>query len=274
MSAFVDHFSFEFRSGVRNRTLLMLFYLFPLGFYLLASALMTGLNPGFRETLIPAMVFFTILTSSMLGIPDPIVKAREAGIFRSYKIHGIPEISILLVPLLTTLLHMILVTVIIVATAPALFGAVLPTNWLGFVLALLLMVMASAGLGLLLGVVAPNSQAAILLGQAVFLPSMLIGGLMFPTHMLPSALSQLAQLLPSTHAMNLYDVFARGLPYDLNPYISAGTLYLGGALALGLAIYLFNWDSQNQTKRGKPGLAFIAVVPYAIALLMPFIRMQ
>lgn len=266
MSAFAHHFSFEFRSGIRNRTLLLLLYLFPLGFYLLASAMMSSLNPQFRETLIPAMVFFAILTGALIGIPDPIVKAREAGIFRSYKIHGIPELSILLIPLLTTLLHMLVVSLIIIGTAPLLFEAVMPSNWFGFCLALVLMMLASTGLGVLLGVIAPNSQSAVLLGQAIFLPSMLIGGLMFPTGFLPPVLRELANLLPTTHAMNLYNVFARGIPYDLNPYLSAAVLYTGGALAVGLALYLFDWDSQNQTRRGHPALAFIATLPYIIAL--------
>lgn len=271
MSAFTHHFSFEFRTGIRDRTLLLLFYLFPLGFYLLASSLMGSLNPGFKDILIPAMVFFAVLTSAFIGIPDPIIKAREAGIFRSYKIHGIPEFSILVIPVLTTLIHMTLVAVIIIVTAPLLFGAILPTNWLGFGLSFLLMVLASTGLGLLIGVVAPSSQAGVMLGQAVFLPSMLIGGLMFPTAYLPEMLGKIANLLPTTHAMNLYNVFARGLPYDLNPYLSAAVLYLGGMLALGLAIYLFNWDSQNKTRRGRPVMAFIATVPYIAALILALV---
>lgn len=268
MTAFVHHFSFEFRTGIRNRTSLMMFYLFPLGFYVMASALMTGLNPDFRNTLIPAMVFFAVLVGALLGIPDPIIKAREAGIFRSYKIHGIPEFSILMIPLLTTLMHMLVVTVIIVLTAPLLFSAVIPVDWLGFILGLLLMIFSASGLGILLGVVAPGSQAAILMGQAVFLPSMLIGGLMFPTSFLPDALGKISLLLPTTHAMNLYNVFARELPYDLNPYLSTAVLYVGGALAIGLAIYLFNWDSQNRTQRGHPRLAFLAIIPYVVALVV------
>lgn len=268
MSAFTYHFSFEFRSGIRNRTSLLLLYLFPLGFYLLAGSMLTGLNPQFNATLIPAMAFFAILTGALIGIPDPIVRAREAGIFRSYRIHGVPELSILLIPLLTTVMHMLIVTLIIIVSAPLLFHAALPVNWLGFGLTLFLMLLASTGIGVLLGVMAPGSQAAMLLGQAIFLPSMLIGGLMFPTSSLPGLLREVSRLLPTTHAMNLYNVFARGLPYDLNPYLSAAVLYLGGGLAIGLAMYLFNWDSQNDTRRGHPALAFLAIVPYLAALIL------
>jgi ABC-2 type transport system permease protein len=44
MNAFISHFSFEFRSGIRNKTLLLMNYLFPLGFYFMIGLLMTQIN--------------------------------------------------------------------------------------------------------------------------------------------------------------------------------------------------------------------------------------
>ena len=47
MSAFLNHFTYEFKSGIRNRSLLLLNYLFPLGFYVMMGLVMTAINPGF-----------------------------------------------------------------------------------------------------------------------------------------------------------------------------------------------------------------------------------
>jgi ABC-2 type transport system permease protein len=270
MTAFANHVKFEFSTGVRNRSLLLINYLFPIGFYLLASALLSGLNPSFREVLIPAMVFFTILASTLLGLPDPIVTSREAGIYRSYKIHGIPKLSILLIPVLTTILHTTIVAILIVVTAPFLFNAVLPANGLSFMLGYLLMAFASAGLGLLIGVVAPNSRATVLLGQAVFLPSMMLGGLTFPSHLLPAALGKIALLLPSTHALNIVNGWVENGLLTFNAVGSAVVLFAGGALALGLALYLFNWDSQNKAG-GKPILGLLALLPYGLAVVVSLV---
>ena len=132
MNAFIHHFAFEFRTGIRNRQLLMLNYLFPLGFYLIMGFVMAEINPPFREVIIPAMVVFGILSATLLGIPDPLVNARENGVFRSYKINGIPSLSILVIPSLTTILHLVIVVIIITVTAPLLFDAPLPVNWLNF----------------------------------------------------------------------------------------------------------------------------------------------
>ena len=35
MNAFFHHFAFEFRTDIRNKQLLLMNYLFPLGFYLM-----------------------------------------------------------------------------------------------------------------------------------------------------------------------------------------------------------------------------------------------
>ena len=40
MTAFANHISFDFRTGIRNRSLLLLNYLFPLAFYLFRCCLL------------------------------------------------------------------------------------------------------------------------------------------------------------------------------------------------------------------------------------------
>ena len=60
MTAFLNHFSFEFRTGIRNRTLLLMNYLFPLGFYLMMGFVMRAINPTFLDSMTPAMVVFAI----------------------------------------------------------------------------------------------------------------------------------------------------------------------------------------------------------------------
>ncbi len=268
MSAFTNHLTFEFRTGVRNKTLLLMNYLFPLGFYLMMGLVMTKINPAFGETMIPAMVVFAILAATMLGLPDPLVSAREAGIFRSYKINGVPEISILVIPVLTTIFHMVIVAIIITATAPLLFGVPAPVNWAGFTLTFVVMAFTCAGLGVLIGVISASTRITVLWSQLIFLPSMLLGGLMLPYNMLPDGVDKVSQLLPATHAMNAFRAFAFDLGADFNPMGSLIVMLVGGILAFGLAIYLFNWDSKNKTGRGNPVLGLLVILPYIVGIFL------
>ena len=267
MTAFTNHFSFEFRTGIRNRTLLMMNYLFPLGFYLLMGFVMPEINPLFLETMIPAMVVFAILAATLLGLPDPLVNAREAGIFRSYKINEVPAISILSIPALTTGLHLAIVTVIITFSAPLLFDAPLPVSWFGYVLTFIVTAFACSGIGVLIGVISSSTRSTVLWSQLIFLPSMLLGGLMLPYSMLPDAVQKVAQLLPSTQAMNAFNGLAMGKVADFSPWASIIILFFGGLLAFGLAVFLFSWDSQNTTRRGHLLLALLAWLPYVLGVV-------
>jgi ABC-2 type transport system permease protein len=217
MSAFFNHFAFEFRTGIRNKQLLMLNYLFPLGFYLMMGVIMVEINPPFLEAIIPAMVVFAIMAATLLGLPDPHVNAREAGIFRSYKINGIPSLSILMIPALTTILHLGIMTVIITASAPLLFDAPPPVNWANFVLISAVTAFTFAGLSILIGVISDSSRVTVLWSQLIFIPSMLLGGLMIPYTMLPDVAGKISQLFPATQAMNAFNGLAMGAEAGFSP---------------------------------------------------------
>jgi ABC-2 type transport system permease protein len=268
MTAFAYHLGFDFRTGIRNKTQMFLYYLFPLALYLMMGAIMPQLNEYFLDVMIPAMVTFAVLAATLLGIPELLVNARENGVFRSYRINGVPATSILFIPAITTTLHICIVSIIIMVTAPLLFDAPLPENMLAFALSFLALAFASSGLGVLVGVVAPDTRGSMLLSQLVFIPSMLIGGMMIPYNALAEGIGNVSRLLPATHAMNAFNGMAMGETADFSPGGSIAILVAGGVLAFALALYLFSWDRQNATRRGHPALALLVLVPYAVGIFM------
>jgi ABC-2 type transport system permease protein len=268
MTAFANHTFIELRSSLRNRQLLFLTYAFPLAFYALLGLIMTKINPTFTATMIPAMVIFAAMIGTMMGLPDPLVTARDAGILRSYKIHGVPAFNILTASILTAFLHIAIVTVAVTATATPLFGAPPPLNWGWFVAITIAVTLAHAGLGVLIGVVSSSSRATLLWSQLVFLPSMLLAGLMVPFSVLPAQAQAFARLLPATYAMNAYTGLAYGLEPAFDPWISVLILLAGGLLALALALVLFNWDRQNRTARLRPVFGLLALLPYVAGVIL------
>lgn len=268
MTAFVQHFTFEFKTGLRNSTLLFMNYLFPLGVYALMGLIMTQVNPFFADSLLPAMIIFVILGSTILGLPSPLVEAREAGVYRSFKINGVPAASIVAIPVLTTTFHALIASAVVVLTAVPVFGGVAPARWWPVAGVAVLLAFTCSTLGALIGVVAANTRATTLLSQLIFLPSMLIGGLMVPLNMLPETVQRFAGLLPTAHAMQALEGLAYGRATAFAPTASLLVLLTSGLLAFGLAIYLFNWDSRNQTRRGHPLLALLALAPYLVGMVL------
>lgn len=266
INAFFHHFSFEFRAGIRHKQLLFMNYLFPLGFYLLMGSIMTGINPSFRENMIPSMMMFSTLAATLMGIPIALATAQEKGIFRSYKINGIPVVSLLLISAFTTILHLLIVAIIITVTAPLFFGASWPTNWIYFILTFIVVTLNSACISVLIGVISSNARVSIMWSQLIFVISILLSGLMFPHSILPEVAGNLSKLLPATHAMNAYNGLAMGKAADFSPWGSLIILLLASGLAFGLAIYLFSWDHHNSTRRGNPILGILAFIPFIFSV--------
>jgi ABC-2 type transport system permease protein len=267
MKAFGQHFAFEFKTGLRNSNLLMINYLFPFGFYVAMGLVMTKINPLFAATMVPAMAVFAIIASTIIGMPGPLVEAREAGIYRSFKINGVPATSILLVPALTTIFHALIAATVIAVTAPWLFGGEAPSNWGIFLAVLVLTAFACGGIGALISVVSRDTRATVLWSQLIFLPAMLIGGLMIPLSLLPESIRPISALLPTTHAMQAEIGLAYGQATVVSPGLALGVLFLAGLACFAMASYLFNWDSRNASRRGHPALALLAWLPFAASIL-------
>lgn len=266
MHALALHFSLEFLAGLKNKSLLMMNYLMPLGFFALVGGLMTRINPFFTEQAIPAMVLFAILTSTIMGLPNPLIEAREAEVLRSYKINGIPAFSLLLLPAASTAVHTLITCAIITLTGFMFLDAPLPGSWLPFILTVLTMLFTCSGLGCLIGVIAGNTRSALLWQQLLYIPSMLLSGLMVPGNMIPETFMRIGHILPTTYAMNAMTGLAYGRE-ALAPALSLLILLAGGVLAFALAGLLFKWDSRSQSRKQHPALAALAIAPYIVGAI-------
>lgn len=259
------HVGVEFRAGVRDRTLLLMIYLFPLGFYGFMGVFMTEMNPDFVTVLIPGLTVFATLAAAMFGVPAPLISARETGVLRSYRIHGVPTWSVLAVPVVTTLAHLLVVGLIIAASAPILFDAPSVTRPAAFGGILALIALTHGALGALIGVTSANSRVSVLWSQLVFLPSVLLSGLLVPFEQIPDAFQRLSLLLPATYAMDAFRGLDPGQATLLSPAVAVTVLALGAATALGLARACYGWDDQGSGRHLPPGAGFLAIVPYALA---------
>lgn len=267
MTAYLNHFSFEFKTGLRNQSQLLMNYLFPMAFYVMMGLVMTQVNPLFTKTMIPAMVIFCAMTATILGLPGPLVESREAGIYRSFKINGVPAIAILSMPALSSIFHVFIVAIIIAVTATPFFGGVAPLDWLTFAGVTVVAVFAFGAIGALIGVIAKDARSTVLISQLIFLPSMLLGGLMMPLDLLPASVAKVAGMLPPAHAMQACVGLAYQQSTVFDPLRSLVILAASGLIAFGLAIYLFNWDSRNNARKGHPLMALLVLLPYVTGMV-------
>lgn len=239
MSAFLTQLMIQLRMDARDKGTLLVFYLVPLAFYAVMGAVFSSVNPEIKPILSATMAIFSVTMGAVIGIPPGLVKLREAGTLRAYRVNGIPGKAVLLSWGLSALLHLSLVSGIISLSAPLLFGADLPQHGGGFALVLLSLLVSSVAIGLLIGVTAKTQAAAMMLSQAVFMPSLMLSGIMFPASLLPTPLRYLGTVFPATHAMRAFDGLAYGLVGELKAPLALATVLVIGLLAALVSAWRF-----------------------------------
>lgn len=126
MSGYVHHLAFDFKSGIRDTTLMLMNYLFPIGFFVMIGLFMPTINPAFLDIMIPGLIVFAVMSGTLMTIPGTFVDQRNSGILRSYRVNGVPAMALITIPILGALVHMLLVSGVLTAGGSVLFGAVLP----------------------------------------------------------------------------------------------------------------------------------------------------
>ncbi|HUX37966.1 MAG TPA: ABC transporter permease [Rectinemataceae bacterium] len=256
MKAFMLHFRHDFRAVYTDPSRLFMNYLFPLTVFLLMAFLMTGVNPAFRLQMIPAMILFAMMSSTLLFLSSLWISQREAGIYRSYRINGVPARDILLAPALAGIAHLAIVSVLIAAVGHLAFGAPLPAAPVSFALGWLLSALALAGIAMTIGTAVAEQRAGMLVAQLVFLPSIMLGGLMMPADLIPRSLSLLSRLFPAPWAMEAMMGAGRS---PLAMGVLAATALAGYAISLAI----FEWHT---TPLRPPRTRLVALLVLAPAL--------
>ncbi|MBP1619232.1 MAG: type transporter [Bacteroidetes bacterium] len=232
MSTFFKYLRIQFLMDLRERSTLMNYYLVPILFFFVIGSVFSSINPLMKSTLAASMSIFSITMGAIMGAPIPIVKVRESGTLRAFRINGIPDVAVLAVQAISSFLHLMIVSAIIYFAAPLVLHAQIPPYPGAYAAVLLLYLCASVGIGVLIGTAAQNQAMSSMLSMIVFLPTVLFSGIMFPIKMLPESFRWVSWVFPGTHAMQAFIGLAYNRQTDFSPAIAV--LVLAG---IGIVTY-------------------------------------
>lgn len=200
MKAFLYELFLQFRLDIRSKALLLTCYVVPLFFFALMGGIFTAVDPGARLTLIPSMSVFIVSMGALIGLPPQLSEVYGGEIKKMYRAGGIPLYSGAITRFLSAFLHLSIVCLIVCAVAPAAFGAALPENLPRYFGVLALFLAASLAVGCVFGVFCKSPSKLAMYAQLVFLPSIMLSGIMFPASMLPDFLQYAGLLFPAAVA--------------------------------------------------------------------------
>ncbi|MDQ0382236.1 ABC transporter permease [Amycolatopsis thermophila] len=171
--------------------------------------------------------------------PAAMAAHREKGVLRRLAASPVPPSRLIVAQLLVNLAAALVVVLVIVVGGRLVLGLALPANPGGFLLSLVLGVVALFSVGLLIAALAPTGRAASGIGTAAFFPMLALGGVWVPKEDLPGALQHVADVLPLGATLNaLRATWTGGRPEPLQLAALAVFALVCGAVATRV----FRWS--------------------------------
>ncbi len=249
MSALATLTGLSLTLNFRNRMAILYGYLFPLIFLLAFWAL-------YRDDPVPLalhlgqLVTIMVLGGACFGLPTAIVSERERGVWRRYALTPAPRW--LFVASILVARYVLLLTAALLQIALALaFGMPLPAHPLAFLVAFTVTAIAFMAIGMVIAMLVDNVPAVQALGQCIFLPMLIIGGVAVRLESLPGWAQAASALFPGRYAVAALQSAATGsgrAPFEL---LALLLIAIAAAVA---AAGLFRWDRQS-----RPNRAWVAV---------------
>jgi ABC-2 type transport system permease protein len=245
------------RLHYRNRMALFYGYLFPLIFLVAFWVL-------YRHESVPLLrhmgelLTVSVLGGACFGLPTTLVGERERGVWRRYRLSPLP--------LWAVLAAVVVARGVLLVSAGALqwgvamlVGMTAPEHPWAVVVAFAAVCFAFIGLGLLIAQLANNVPAVQALGQCIFLPMLIIGGVAVKLASLPEWAQHVSAFFPGRYAVEAIQGAVTGegfaeIGFPLLALLGMGTA--GGLAAAGL----FRWDTQQRVEWRRRALWLVPVV--------------
>ena len=203
MNGFLYSLTLQWKLDIRSKSLLVTYYIVPLIFFLLMGGIFTSVMPEMGSTLIQSMIVMSVSMGAFLGLPPSLIETYGSDIKKIYKANGVPIHLGLVTMVFSAFVHLMITCMVILLLAPILFKANLPSQFLLFFLALAIYIFVSLSIGSILGLTVNNQAKLTMIAQLIFLPSIMLSGIMFPRNLLPDFLQAIGRLFPASWGYRL-----------------------------------------------------------------------
>ncbi|MSO51710.1 MAG: ABC transporter permease [Acidobacteria bacterium] len=255
MSGFMEQFRLSLVLHFRNRMALFYGYLFPVIFLVAFWVL-------YRHELVPIarhlgeLLTVGVLGGACFGLPTTMVSERERGVWRCYRLAPVSTWSV--VASVVAARYVLLLTAgLLQITLAMIIGMPAPAHVFGIWVAFTCVAFAFLGLGLMIAMMADNVPAVQALGQCIFLPMLIIGGVAVPLASLPPWAQYLSAFFPGRYAVEALQANVTGDGLD-QALFSLLALTVIGAAGWAAGAGLFRWDA-GERFAGRPGKPWVMV---------------
>ena len=263
MNGLLLQIAVSLRLYFRNRMALIYGYLFPTIFLVAFWVLYRYETPPLVRHM-GELLTVAILGGACFGLPTTMVSDRERGVWRRYRLTPVPTVGIVTSTVFARYL-LLLTAGLLQLVLAMLIGMPAPRHPLDLFIAFTCVSFAFLGLGLVIATMADTVPAVQALGQCIFLPMLIIGGVAVPLESLPDWAQHVSAFFPGRYAVEALRATVMGDGLGATRFSLLALLVIGAAGCVAGA-RLFRWDSQQRfaAMKGKPWVAVALVAWLAV----------
>ncbi len=198
MRAFLYGVFLQWKLDMRSKTLLITCYIVPLLFFAVMGGIFTSVMPQAKETLIQSMTVFGVTMGALIGLPPSLVEIYSTDIKKVYKANGVPLYLGLVLTNISAYIHLFIMSVVLYFAAPIAFNAEIPDNPGRYFISLAVFIAVSLSIASIIGLAVKDQAKTSMVSIIVFLPSILLSGIMFPIDLLPKAFQTAGKIFPAS----------------------------------------------------------------------------
>lgn len=198
MGAFLYGIYLQWKLDIRSKTLLITCYIVPLLFFAIMGWIFTSVMPEARYTLIQSMTVFGVTMGALIGLPPSLVEIYSSDIKKVYKANGVPLYLGLVLTNISAYIHLFIMSIILYIAAPIAFNAEIPENPALYFASLAIFIAVSLSIASIIGLVVKDQAKTSMVSIIIFLPSIMLSGIMFPIELLPKAFETIGKIFPAT----------------------------------------------------------------------------
>jgi len=243
MDALLHQIGMSLRLHARNKMALVYGYLFPT-IFLVAFWVLYRFEQVPLVRHVGELLTVTALGGACFGLPTTIVSERERGVWRRYRLTPVSTATLMSGTVVARYLLLVVAGLLQLVLAMGL-GMPLPRHPFDLFVAFTLVSFAFIGLGLVIAMMADNVPAVQALGQCIFLPMLIIGGVAVPLASLPDWAQRLSAFFPGRYAVDALQSTVTGTGLGAAGFSVLALVLIGAAGCLAGA-KMFRWDSEQR----------------------------
>ena len=258
---YLYHLQLTLRLNFASKQALVYGYLVPVFFLIAFGTIFRAGTPPLLHQM-SQLVTISVLGGACFGLPTALVAERERGLWRRYRLLPRAAVPLVASTLTARFILIALAALLQLGLARLIYGTPFPEHPALFAGAYLFVAFAFLGLGLLVAALAHDVPAVQALGQCVFLPLIMIGGVGVPLVTLPAWAQRFAGFFPGRYSVEALECGFSGARGGLSLTYDLGALLAIGAAAGLAGARLFRWDPGHRPARAARLWIGVALLPW------------